>query len=153
MRQSDSHTRARRALGDHAGFSLIEVLVVVIIISILAVIVLPLFVGQTHKGQDAAAKSDARNVSGAVEACRAAKTDYTDCDSEAKLGSDGDHTGVTFGGGPGQVELAGFVASSYRVIAHARSGNSFTIARDASGDVSRTCDTASSGGCPAGGSW
>jgi len=48
--------------GKDGGFSLIEVLVVIIILGVLAAIAIPVFLGQRQKGYDASAKSDLRNL-------------------------------------------------------------------------------------------
>jgi len=63
--------RARREQ-DEKGFTLIELMVVVLIIAILIAIAIPTFLGARKKAQDRAAQSDVRN------ALTAEKTHYTD---------------------------------------------------------------------------
>ena len=58
------------------GFTLIELLVVILIIGILAAIALPAFLGQRSKGQDADAKSAARNMVSAMESFYATNQNY-----------------------------------------------------------------------------
>lgn len=63
--------RARRD-GDEGGFTLIELMVVVLIIAILIAIAIPTFLGARQRAQDKAAQSSLRNT------LTAAKTIYTD---------------------------------------------------------------------------
>src|SRR3712207_4748967 len=71
--------RKRLGRDDEQGFTLIELMVVVLIIAILIAIAIPTFLGARSRAQDRAAQSSLRN------ALSAAKTLYTDSDSYATV--------------------------------------------------------------------
>jgi type IV pilus assembly protein PilA len=141
-----------RIQSEEKGFTLIELLVVILIIGILAAIALPAFLGQQEKGQDADAKSNARNLVSHVESCYANTQDYGDCRDDAL-----ENTGLDLGGDAEQVTVADAGENTFTVTATSKAdsggGNhTFTITKTDEGVTERSCEPENAGGCNDG-SW
>ena len=139
--------RLRSRSNDESGFTLVELLVVMLIIGILAAIAIPSFFAQRDKATDSEAKSAARTAQTSIE------TYATDNDGSYALAPRRptwrdieptlDATKLT-------VDDA--TADTYKVTATSDNvPNTFSIARLANGDTALTC-TGDSGGCN-GGTW
>jgi len=139
--------KLRQRSNEESGFTLVELLVVMLILGILAAIAVPAFFSQRDKARDADSKAAVRTAQTAIESYA---TDnggsYAGADAAKLIAieptlSDGNLTTVTGNGTTG-----------YTLKSTSDTANVFEITR-AGGTTDLKCTTAGKGGCPPSGDW
>jgi type IV pilus assembly protein PilA len=141
-------TKLRVRAKSESGFTLVELLVVMLILGLLAAIAIPAFFNQRTKAQDAEAKSTAKTTQTALE------TFATD-NGGSYLTADITKLRAIEPTIPASgVALSGLAAKAYTITATSDSTNTFSITRSAAGALTYPCTpTTGGGGCPGSTGW
>ena len=136
-----------------SGFTLVELLVVMLILGLLAAIAIPSFFNQRDKARDADAKSSARTAQTAIETYATDHNgSYLNADPAALQNIE-----PTLNDVGARLTVPAAAATTYTVtVASENAGHTFSISRAANGTTDLTCtpNTADGDdGCPAGGQW
>ena len=139
--------RARRD-GDESGFTLIELMVVVLIIAILIAIAIPTFLGARERAQDKAAESSLRNGLTAAKTIYTDGEDYTQATTTALAGVEPSLTFVSTAS-TGQTEVYVNPVNDHNIVmsAFSKSGTCMWISDETQGATAGTKFAKVSGAC------
>lgn len=133
------------------GFTLTELLVVLLILGLLAAIAIPAFFSQRSKADDAETKAHARTAQTAAEAF---STDgngrYAGISADDLVEIEETLTGL---GERLEVDEVADGDGYAITVASQRTGNEFSVERDGDGRMTYSCSEGGNGGCPDGGTW
>jgi type IV pilus assembly protein PilA len=148
----------QRMASEESGFTLVELLVVMLILGLLAAIAIPSFFNQRDKAKDADAKELVRTAQTAMETFAtdhggkytgATPADLIAIEATLNNADGGDNSG----NGDALTLPVAPTDTTYTVRVDSATGNNFRIARAASGVTTLSCSTGGTAGCPTGGNW
>ena len=142
--------KLRERSQSESGFTLVELLVVMLIIGLLAAIAIPAFFNQRDKARDASAKEAVRTAQTAMETY---STDNNGSYSGATLAKlrliEPTVPTTTIISDSGSTTAGDPSATAYRVMVPSSTGNTFSIDRASNSSLSYPCTAANDGGCGA----
>jgi type II secretion system protein G len=142
--------KLRQRSSEESGFTLVELLVVMLILGILAAIAIPTFFNQRDKAKDASAKEAVRTAQTAMETYGTDNNGTYTGATAAKLDAiestlDASKLTVTVGGSTGVAYVLKYNSDV--------SGHWFQITKNTDGSTTFQCAVEGEGGCPTGQNW
>jgi type IV pilus assembly protein PilA len=150
LHMSRSTARLARTMREEKGFTLMELLTVLLIIGVLAAIAIPSFIGQTARANDAAAKTQIGTLQTAMK--------------EFAMDNSGSYKGATLAKLEAieptlkdetttvAKEVTGASSTNFEVESQAVGSKDVYKLASNNGEVTRSCTPVNAGGCK-GGSW
>ncbi len=136
--------------GRSDGFTLVELLVVMLIIGLLAAISVPAFYGQRDKANDADAKVAVRTAQTAAETVSVDNGGAYDGAGGVTVAN---LVGVEEVLSDSDLSVPAVASDGYTVRVRSATGNTFDISRNDDGTVDLTCAVPGDAGCPSDGTW
>jgi type IV pilus assembly protein PilA len=142
--------KLRERSSSEGGFTLVELLVVMLILGLLAAIAIPSFFNQRDKAKDSSAKEAVRTAQTAMETY---STDhngsYSLADEAALVNIEPTLNDVN---SDGRLHVDEATDTAYTItVDSTNTPNTFSIARDADGNLTYDCEEPDNDGCPSGG--
>ncbi len=126
-------------VSDEHGFSLIELLVVIIIIGVLAAIAIPSFLSTKAKAVDSQAKELVRTAETTAETIATDNGGSYEKVTATELNKEEPTIRITASTKEAYVSATTHSKSAYSVTATSYNGDEFTISRNEAGVITRTC--------------